>query len=242
MEGERAWRKSIRERDPTGKLPLPAQNRSVRRDDLLIHAIYLAYREITISLDTLNKIPFYIRHLPLPVLRKANSPIWRGLPDSRSAWVRYHAENYLNELYIFQNRAEAFLTLLRRCYRNQPYLPELKKRCDQLEEALKKGMAGAVKARGGHVHDTRFDDASLRIIESHEFLLRLKKISKKEYQEFFRDAQTEKTVQMKGSDEQLKKWLNEVGIILGKLLFKESGEFRYPSPPQSVIAQTVTRT
>jgi len=47
---------------------------------------------------------------------------------------------------------------------------------------------------------------------------------------------------MKGSNKQLKKWLDEVGIILGKWLFKESGEFRYPAPPQSVIAPTITTT
>ena len=231
MDDEHAWRKAMRERDPTGRLPLPVQNRNVRGDDLLIHRIFLAYREITLSLDTLNNIPFYMRHMPLPVLRKAKSAIWRGLPDSRSAWVRYHVENYFHELYIFQNRAKAFFTLLRKSYRKQPYLPELKKRCDALEGDLKTGMAGVVRVRGGHVHDTRFDDVDLRIIESQEFLLRLNKISEREYRDFFQEAQTMKTFWMKDTTKELEKWLNEVGVILGKLLFSETGEFRFPSPP-----------
>lgn len=116
----RAWRKSVRERDPGGNYPIPVQNRSVRSDDLLLHRIFQAYRELTTSFDTLTNIPFYMKNLPPSVSKRASAATWRGLPVTRSAWVRYHVENYFHELYIFQNRMKAFFKLLHRSYPKQP--------------------------------------------------------------------------------------------------------------------------
>jgi hypothetical protein len=230
MDDEREWRKSVRERDPDGKQPPPVKNRAVRRDDLLLHEIFQAYREVTTSFDTLINIPFYMRHLPPSVSRKATSATWRGLSASRSAWVRYHVENYFHELYIFQNRVEAFFGRLRRSYRKQPYSTTLNEACDRLEKALKAGFGGVVRVRGSHVHERRFDDADLRMMEANEFLLSLNKISAREYRDFFQEVQTAKAIWMRSNNTQIRNWLDEGGRVLGELLFAEDGNFRFPHP------------
>ena len=227
---DRAWRKSVRERDPQG--PLPVQQRPVRRDDLLLHLIFQAYREVTTSLETLCNIPFYMRHVPPSVSRRATRATWRGLSTTRSAWVRYHVENYFHELYIFQNRVEAFFKLLRRTYRKQTYSTKLNEQCDLLEKALTHGFEGVVKTRGSHVHESRFDDASLRTLEAMEFIARLKQGSAREYSQWLQDALAEKVFWMTTNNVAIKKWLDEGGRVLGKLLFMKDGAFRFPSPPQ----------
>jgi hypothetical protein len=217
----------MRERSPQS--PLPAQRRAVRRDDLLLHTIFQAYREITTSFDTLSNIPLYMRHLPRYLSRRATSATWRGLSATRSAWVRYHVENYFHELYIFQNRTEAFFKLLRRTYRKQIYSSNLNEQCDLLERALKDGFAGVVKARGSHVHVRRFDDVGLRNFEAIEFLARFEKRTAREYSQWVRDIREEKGFWMKTNNAAIKKWLDECGRVLGKLLFTEGGAFWSPS-------------
>jgi hypothetical protein len=231
MDDEREWRKAHRERDPKGRLPLHPTNRSVRRDDLLLHRIFQAYREVTTSFETLINIPFYMRHLPRAVSKRATKITWRGLFVSRSAWVRYHIENYFHELYVFQNRVEALFTLLRRSYRKQTFSTSLNEKCDRLEKALKVGFSDALKLRGRHVHERRFDDTSLHIIELSEFLIRQKGISARNHTELFRDTLTEKSFWMADHNGQIRKWLDEAGVVLGHELFTKDRAFRFPLPP-----------
>jgi len=230
IDDDRAWRKSMQEGHPQG--PLPVQQRAVRRDDLLLHLIFQAFHEVTTSLDTLCNIPFYMRHAPPSVSRRATSATWRGLSTTRSAWVRYHVENYFHELYIFQNRVEAFFTLLRRTYRKQTDSTKLNEQCDLLEKALKHGFEGVVKTRGSHVHESRFDDATLRTLEGVEFIARLKKNSAREYSQWLQEALAEKVFWMTANNAAIRKWLDDSGRVLGGLLFMENGAFRFPSPPQ----------
>jgi hypothetical protein len=143
--------------------------------------------------------------------------------------VRYHVENYFHELYIFQNRTEAFFKLLRRSYGKQPDSSKLNEQCDLLEKALKDGFAGVMKARGGHVHESRFDDVGLRHFEAIEFLARLEKRTAREYSQWFQDIRMEKAFWMRANDTEITKWLDECGRVLGKLLFIEDGAFRFPS-------------
>jgi hypothetical protein len=150
---------------------------------------------------------------------------------NRPAWVRYHVENYLNELYIFQNRVEALLTLLRRGYRKQTYSAALDDQCDLLEEALRDAFAGVMKARGSHVHENRFEDTSLRILSLKELLAKRRASSARDYRETFLDTKTEKVLWMMRNNASIRKWLDECGISLGRLLFAENGTFRLPSPP-----------
>jgi hypothetical protein len=83
-----------------------------------------------------------------------------------------------------------------------------------LERALKNGFAGVVKARGNHVHVSRFDDVALRSLEANEFRAGLEKRTAREYSEWFRDIREEKEFWMKSNSAAIKKWLDECGRVL----------------------------
>jgi hypothetical protein len=156
IDEDRARRAAARS---PGAPPLPPK--VPRRDDLFLHRIFLSYREITDSFDTLNSIPVFLAHFPSSLPRRI----------SRLAWVRYHVENYFHELYVFQNRTEAFFKQLRRAYRAQQYATALEASCNSLEIALRDAFVGVVAARGQHVHERRFDDTSLRMLGMIELLV-----------------------------------------------------------------------
>lgn len=215
MDEHRA-RRSAAQRHEAQQLPPKAP----RRDDVLLHRIFLSHREIAESFSTLNRIPVYLRHFPSSLPRRS----------SRLAWVRYHVENYFHELYVFQNRSEAFFKQLLRAYRKQAYALSLEERCNKLEKALKDGLAGAVTARGRHVHDRRFDDNSLRMLELIELLVEGGGRPRRDRTLFFEDAQMEKRFWMKHNNAEIKKWLDEYGLVLGGLLFMPDGRFRFPVP------------
>ena len=188
-----------------------------RGQDLVLHRIFLSQFELTNSFATLNNIPTYLRHFPTSLPRRI----------SRLAWVRYHVESYLHELYIFQNRAESLLKQLPRAYRRQPCVAALEERCKRLETALKTSLAGVVSARGAHVHQRRFDDTSLRILEMVELLVAEGKRPRRDRALFFEDARMEEQFWMKSNNREIKKWLDQCGLALGEFLFMPDGSFRF---------------
>lgn len=230
IDDERTRHRSRLEHGPQGEDVPSVLNRAVRGGDLLLHRIFHSYREVTTSFDTLSNIPFYMRHFPSSISRSVTRPVW----------LRYHIENYLNEIYIFQNRVEAFFKLLRRGYRKQEYSSELNKRCDLLEKALKEGFSGVVTIRGKHVHERRFEDTTLATLDAIEFLAKFGKKSARERWHWFQEIRAEKISWMVNNNAAIRKWLDEVGRVLGKWLFMEDGKFRFPSPPEiSATAPTV---
>jgi hypothetical protein len=219
IEDERKWREAIRASDPAGKLPIPDKQRVVRRDDLFLHMLFQAYNEMEVSFDTLLNIPVYLDHFPSSLAKRV----------SRPKWLRYHTENYLHELYIFQNRVESFFRLLRRAYRNERDAASLKKSFDDLEQKLKVGLSNVIKARGRHVHEHRFDDTTLRALEAAEFLEKFEARSTHWYSGHVKDATFEKIFWMKRSNSEIRRWLDKNGRTLGRLIFGRSGSFRFPS-------------
>jgi hypothetical protein len=75
----------------------------------------------------------------------------------------------------------------------------------------------------------RFDDVGLRNFEAIEFLARFEKRTAREYSQWVRDIREEKGFWMKTNNAAIKKWLDECGRVLGKLLFTEGGAFWSPS-------------
>ncbi len=70
---------------------------------------FIEFGEIMESVDNLHNIAVYIRRFP-----------YARLGVEKGAFLRYHVENYLNELYILQKRMEAYLTAISRMYKLDP--------------------------------------------------------------------------------------------------------------------------
>ena len=191
LDEERARRLAARN---SGAPSLPPKQSS--REVLLLHRIWVSYREISESLDTLTSIPVYLGHFPSSLPRRI----------TRLGWVRYHMENYFNELYVFQNRAAAFLKQLRRSYRSQSCVLPLTECCNKFEKVLKDSLSSVVAARGQHVHERRFDDTSLRIFGLVEHLVADGRRPRQDRTVFFEDIRMEKRHWMKSNNMELKKW------------------------------------
>jgi hypothetical protein len=215
---ERAWRKAIREQNPGFRAPLPTRPHTPKKEDLLVF-LFQQFNEIVTSFDSLNNIPFYVKHLPRALSKRV----------TRVTWIHYHFENYLHELYIFEERVRALLTSLCRKYKKVAYSKQMSDESETLKTRLRAITETLRENRRGHVHERRFDDVHLTQLEAVHLLLRAKKASPKDYLHWFLDARAEKVFDMTYQNEELKKWLNECGRVLGKLLFEKGGEFRFPN-------------
>jgi hypothetical protein len=216
-EQRRTWRKTMLANNP-GLRPVPPAPLRIQGDALLLLRIFQQFFEITTSFAALANIPFYIKHFPPALSKRITRPVW----------VRYHSENYLHELYVFDQRVTLFFNVLRKKYKQADYASKLNDACDVLHKDLKDIIEANVKARGAHVHERRLDDPVLTSLEAQEFLFRFKQSSAKNYFDWFLDAKQEKVFFMTMDNARLKKWLNQCGLVLGGLLFDSSGSFRYP--------------
>ncbi len=202
------------------------------REAIFLHSIWVAHREITESLDALRNIPAYLDHLP------------KGLPRriTRYLWVRYHAENYFQELYVFQNRAEVFFKQLCRAYRKHAFAPVLVRQCETLINELKRHLEDLVKKRGEHVHQRRSDDTGLRTLGLVEHLVAMGGRSQHDLRDFFEDARTEKCFWMRANNAWIKRWLNSAAVAVAPILIATDGTFRFPFAPRGGVPASEPRS
>ena len=73
------------------------------------------------------------------------------------------------------------------------------------------------------------DDPTLRVLEAAEFTKEAKAKSARWYSGHVKDATFEKIFWMRHSDCEIRKWLNENGRTLGRLIFEPNGSLRFPS-------------
>jgi hypothetical protein len=120
--------------------------------------LILGLSEILDSVQSLRNVSVYARRFPY-----ANSGIEKG------AYLRYHIENYLNELYILEKRMEAYLKAISRMYRHDPLGPTISRLADAILKSLSDALTDIREARGAHVHEERYSDQELnrlRVLET----------------------------------------------------------------------------
>lgn len=75
-------------------------------------------------------------------------------------YIIYHIENYLQEIYILQERMKRFLKFLSKKFRKKGQI-QISSTLDRCLELFKEAVNNIVKIRGGHVHDRRYNDENL---------------------------------------------------------------------------------
>jgi hypothetical protein len=115
--------------------------------------LYPGFIEIMLSFQTLQDIPIYMRRYP-PKLS----------PVGKVGYLRYHLENYLNEVYILRERLKTFRESVQRAYRQETGTGKFRQQFDSLKTVISH-LNTAVKIRGFHVHETRFSDPDLEKLE-----------------------------------------------------------------------------
>ena len=92
---------------------------------------------------------------------------------SRISYLRYHIENYLNELYILKNRLIAYLKIIERSYRKCDRFGEIHKIMEPVYNIVSRSLEGYVNIRGAHVHANRYTDSEIDRLAELELFSRL---------------------------------------------------------------------
>ena len=98
--------------------------------------VTIGFAEIEQSFANIEIIPEYLRRFP-----------FRHLKISKVNYLRYHVENYLQELYVLRNRIETFIVLLSRYYRKEKDYSEIQTVIKIIRQVLALSFDGLTKLR-----------------------------------------------------------------------------------------------
>jgi hypothetical protein len=116
--------------------------------------------EITQSFEALKDIQLYIGRFPF---RRSNV--------SRTRYLRYHFESYLQEVFLLEERLLGYLTWVRRAYRKDRRAGDFERVCNVLQESVRKTLKGIIDLRSTHVHQYRVPERTLDRLGTLELLL-----------------------------------------------------------------------
>lgn len=125
----------------------------------MISKLLLGLSEVLDSVQNLQNIAVYTRRFPY-----ARSGIEKG------AYLRYHLENHLSELYILEERMYAYLTFISRQYRRDSRARIVSRVTDAIRNDLASILSGVRQARGTHVHEQRYSDPELDRLRTLEII------------------------------------------------------------------------
>lgn len=124
--------------------------------------VYRHYEEVSQSVQKMEMIAVFVRQYP-------NYRSFRTHAITRDGYLRYHIENYFQEIYIYKGRLKALLKMLAKRCKNQKLLncaKSLEKSIKQLETDFEE----LVHLRGVHTHKTRLRDQSLEFLKTFELI------------------------------------------------------------------------
>lgn len=163
----------------TGSAGPKQMKRKLSHDEVFIGKIFYGFLEIEHCFERLGQIDIFLKNYDSCITLKK-----KGI--TRSAYLTYHIEKYLEEMYILKERLSVFLKILERLYKNNG--SETKKQLITLAGRIEKSLAGIVTTRGAHIHRNRFTDEDIARLETYDFLLKaggmpseFEKLSKKEF-------------------------------------------------------------
>lgn len=183
-----------------------------------VRKISFGWAEIDTSFLALKDIP---RHLSHPSHRPASV--------SSVRFLQYHFENWLQEVYVLQQRLNRFLTTIERAYRKDDIYKKHLASIHILAQAVNKSFEGIVNIRGGHVRSERFQDSDLKRLRTLELLA---KFGKSPFPGIFRGAlrrilkQKRDTIRI--NNRAIQKALDVYFDALDPILFDRSRKLRFP--------------
>jgi hypothetical protein len=126
--------------------------------------LFQGLMEIRHSQERMKDVETYLRVFPFP----------KRLNLSKSGYLGFVVEAYIQELYLLKERLKRFSTMIERAWRKNRSAKKVASACKHLRDIAEGSMVGAVKARGNHVHgDARFDDTQLEHLRFLETTLHL---------------------------------------------------------------------
>jgi hypothetical protein len=130
--------------------PTVVSQKSSRRDKFIANKIFRPMSEIITTIWSIENIAVYVRTFP-----------HKRQKVSHLSYLRYHIENYLNEIYILQTRLISYLNTLEKAYRKSEQGPKISEIIEPLCTFIYSSLNSYNAARGSHVHVTRFSDEEI---------------------------------------------------------------------------------
>jgi hypothetical protein len=140
--------------------------KKVKRDPS-VSSIFIAnlffepFLEILNSVEAIENISVFVKSFPY---KKQNI--------SRVHYLKYHIENYLNELYILKNRLITYLKIIERAYKKSDHYSHIEKTLKPFYNFISNSFEGFIETKGIHVHMNRFFDDDISRLSSLELLSR----------------------------------------------------------------------
>lgn len=131
------------------------------REYFIANKLFRPMSEFMYSLEAIENIAVYARSFP-----------YKRQGISRATYLKYHAENYLNELYLLKNRLIAYLKLIGKSYKKSEISKHVAKTISPLYTVVSKTLKGYIQVRGAHVHKHRYSDDDFDRLSALELLSR----------------------------------------------------------------------
>lgn len=119
--------------------------------------------EIISTMEVIENIPIYMSSFPY-----AKSKI------SKLSYIKYHLENFMNEVYILEKRLFAYFKLIEKEYREETNAIHIKKVLKLTSKHVEDSLKNVRSLRGGHVHKFRYSDndldhlSALQLLSTHK--------------------------------------------------------------------------
>jgi len=122
------------------------------------------YSEISASIERMRAIAMFVRQYP-------NYKSFKKYGITHTFYLRYHVENYFNEMYLFKERVNRFIAYLKsEC--NDHGLSLERKILDEIKKVFLSSIDGIIDTRRRHIHGVnRFTNKKFEQLESIEFFL-----------------------------------------------------------------------
>jgi len=151
---------------------------------------------------------------------------------SKTRYLAYHMENYLNEVYILEQRLESYFTIVGRLYRNDRRHQGIRKSIETLISLVQEILKGVIDTRGAHVHRMRFTDEDLDRLDLQEFLSKHGGDELKVLKNFFKfdygRIRKRYKQMINKNNEQIKIMLDACFDILYEIVADEKRQIKYP--------------
>ncbi|MEW6651026.1 MAG: hypothetical protein AB1453_12670 [Chloroflexota bacterium] len=180
--------------------------------------LFLEFDELVTSLLCMKDIEIYIKRFP-----------YRDADISSLRYQKYHIESHLNEIYLFQERVEAFLNFIKRRYRKSPIITKINVMAHNILALIKTSLQNVILVRGDHVHSRRFTN------DDFDRLTFLEIMKKSEAETFaglyeleYKQARKKWAKAVQVNNLAMEQLLNMICKELYSVLFDENGQIIYP--------------
>lgn len=205
----------------------PPKIRELNPNEKFIEQLFFKFSGVFESVESLRNVPVYISRFPYS----------RSGVD-KTAYLRYHIENYLNELYILQNRMKILLTYVSRRYKKDHRGDQIKIISEKIQEDFVYALSNIVSTRGAHVHERRYDDYDLSRLTLFNILSSESDYYAIEYEKIYRQVRRLKRLWIETTNKSIEQLLDTCFGKLKILLFDNHGHLEVPNklPNESLAA------